>query len=195
LPLFTVLLLSCASLSHAAFGFKLDGTLDKDAISFAYFEGEFSRVLPPLENYRLNFPAAATREDSIFVYKYLSVIYAADPKTKIKAESFMVQLLKLMPTIELIDLYISDNIQAIFKNVKADYMNQQKYMQGHDQYGQSKTPKQPGNGTSNGKSTAFWWVAGGVGVAAAVGAAYFVFEPKPEAKKTYVPVWQDGNPQ
>ena len=54
--------------AHASFGFKLDGTLDKNAISHAYFEGEFSRILPPLEAYRQSFPASATKDDSIFVY-------------------------------------------------------------------------------------------------------------------------------
>jgi hypothetical protein len=63
--------------------------------------------------YRQTFPASSTREDSIFVFKYLSVIYAADSTTRLKAESYMVQHLRLMPTIELVDLYISDNIHAI----------------------------------------------------------------------------------
>lgn len=184
----------CISQVFAAFGFKLDGSLDKEAISYAYFEGEFSRVLPPLENYRLNFPTSAAREDSIFVYKYLSVIYAANSETQAKAESYMVQLLKLMPTIELIDLYISDNIQAIFKRVKADYQGRQEYMQEHDQFGRVKTPKNPGKGEPTRKSKAIWWVACGVGVAAAAGAVYFVFEPKPNADRTYVPVRQGGNP-
>lgn len=40
----------------AGYGFKLDGTLDKEEISRSYFEGDFSKVLPPLETYRANFP-------------------------------------------------------------------------------------------------------------------------------------------
>lgn len=193
--LFALLFLRLSTQTYAAYGFKLDGTLDKEAISQAYFESEFTRVLMPLENYRENFPKTATRDDSIFVYKYLSVIYAADPKSKTKAESYMVQLLKLMPDIELIDLYISENIQAIFKKVKAEYLNQQKYMQEHDQLGHTKMPPQSEKGESKGESKALWWVAGGLGMAVAIGAAYFVFEPTPEAKRTYVPVWQDGNPK
>ncbi len=101
------------TLVHASFGFHLDGTLDKRAISHAYFEGDFQRILPPLEEYRQYFPASSTKEDSIFAYKYLSVIYAADPSTRNKGESCMVQLIKMKPTIEPIDLYISDNIASI----------------------------------------------------------------------------------
>lgn len=47
----------------------------------------------------------------------------------------MVQLLRLMPTIELVDLYISDNIHAIFKDVKQKYLEQQKYVREHDSFG------------------------------------------------------------
>ena len=157
-----------ASGAFAAFGFKLDGTLDKDAISHAYFEGEFSRILAPLDMYRQSFPASATKEDSIFVYKYLSVIYAADPSTRKKGESCMVQLIKMKPTIELIDLYISDSIEAIFKNVKQRYQQQQKYTREHDLLGNEKkdTASVP---TSKAHSSKWiWWTLGGVGAATVI---------------------------
>lgn len=180
--------------SHAGFGFKLDGSLDKEAISKSYFEGDFGRVLPPLETYRLSFPSTATREDSIFVYKYLSVIYAADSSTKAKAESYMVQLVKLMPTIELIDLYISDNIQAIFKNVKENYLKQQKYVREHDIYGHPSDPPKPNRESNSspesakvGKSSnAIWWTAGGVAAAAiAGGIIYFVLNDEKPSEDRY----------
>ena len=155
-------------LTHAAFGFKLDGTLDKEAISHAYFEGEFSRILPPLEMYRQSFPASATKEDSIFVYKYLSVIYAASPQTRQKGESCMVQLIKMKPTIELIDLYISDNIEAIFKNVKQSYEQQQKYTQAHDLVGNEKKDTASVTTPKTRSTKWIWWTLGGVGTAAIV---------------------------
>ena len=160
---------------HGAFGFKLDGTLDKEAISHAYFEGEFSRVLPPLEMYRQSMPSNATREDSIFVYKYLSVIYAADSSTRQRAESYMVQLIKLMPTIELIDLYISDNIQAIFKNVRETFLNQQQYIRGHDVYGRTTVDSTEAKQNKSGSSKKWvWWSVAGVGVATSVGITYYL---------------------
>lgn len=159
--------------SWAAFGFKLDGTLDKDAISHAYFEGEFSRVMPPLEMFRQSFPGNATRDDSIFVYKYLSVIYAADSSTRPKAESFMVQLVKMKPTIELIDLYISDNIQAIFKNVKQSYLEQQKYVREHDFQGNNREGDKIPDAKKAKSSQWVWWTLGGVGTAAIATTAYY----------------------
>jgi hypothetical protein len=180
--------------SFAMYGYLPNGSLDKVAISHDYFEGDFQRVLPPLENYRANFPKSATRDDSVFVFKYLSVIYAANPSTKAKGESYMVALIRLMPAIELLDLYVSDNIQAIFKNVKADYFAQQEYIKEHDEFGHRKLPKN--SNSENSKSKTIWWVAGGVGVAAAVATtAYFVFEPKPNAQKNVVPVFQGGAPK
>lgn len=130
------LLLLLGSVLHAgSFGFKFDDTLDKEAISQAYFEGDFDRVRFPLEVYRERVPASATRDDSIFVYKYLSVIYAVDSTTRHKAENYMIQLIRLMPTIELVDLYISDNIHAIIKDVKRKYLEQQQYLREHDAFG------------------------------------------------------------
>lgn len=188
-----LLCLSLAFDCFGAFGFKLDGTLDKEAISHAYFEGEFSRVLPPLEMYRQSIPANATREDSIFVYKYLSVIYAADSTTRPKAESFMVQLIKLMPTIELIDLYISDNIQAIFKNVKSEYLKQQEYVRDHDEYGHPKNSPEKTALKSDRKNNSVWWFAGSVGAAAAIGTVVYFYNPDEEPRKTVVPIWQGGH--
>ncbi len=188
---FFVALLKIAIPTYAIYGYLSNGALDKAAISNDYFEGDFQKVLPPLENYRTNFPQTATKEDSVFVFKYLSVIYCSNPATKAKGESYMVALIRLMPAIELLDLYVSDNIQAIFKNVKADYYAQQEYIQKHDQYGRAKLPIK--SKTGKGKSNLVWWTVGGVGVAAAFATtAYFIFEPKPEAKKNIVPVWQGG---
>jgi hypothetical protein len=161
------------TISNAAFGFKLDGSLDKEAISHAYFEGEFNRVLPPLEMYRQNFPTTATREDSVFAFKYLSVIYAANPSTRAKAESYMVQLVMLMPTIELIDLYISDNIQAIFKDIKQHYLQQQKYVREHDLVGNVK-PDTIAVLRPKVHSKTWIWLAVGVVGAAAVATTAFV---------------------
>ncbi len=163
--------------ARAAFGFNVDGTLDKNEISHAYFEGEFSRILPPLEAFRQTYPNP-TKDDQIFVYKYLSVIYAANPSTRKKAESYMVQLVKLMPTIELIDLYISDNIRSIFKDVKSNFLKQQQYVREHDVYGHpsgtdstssSTAATNPAASTQSrkGSHTALWWTLGGLGVTAA----------------------------
>lgn len=114
------LVLASASPGLAVKGINPDGTLDKPTISKAYFEGEFWTVINALEAFR-KANKTSTREDSIYTFKYLSVVYAAEPTTRAKAESYMYQLIRMMPTIDLLDLYISDNIQSIFVKVKSDF--------------------------------------------------------------------------
>jgi hypothetical protein len=182
-------------------GLKADGSLDKAKISKAYFEGDFDMVVTALESWRKMQPNP-TKEDKIYVYKYLSVIYAANAETRPKAESYMYQLLKLMPSIELMDLYISDNIEAIFNSVRLRFEHQSKLAadsgQGNhapasavatakesdtnarpyranpdaDKMPERKTGK---NETPASKGKSHWgmWTAGVVGVAV-VAAGYFV---------------------
>ncbi len=125
LPL-TGLLIAMLSLSALAGapapipGINPDGSLDKQVVSKAYFEGDFPPVQKALETF-LKKSKSMSRDDSIYTYKYLSVIYASEPASRARAESFMFQLIRMMPTIDLIDLYISDNIEAIFAKVKNDY--------------------------------------------------------------------------
>jgi hypothetical protein len=118
--LFAALMGSAAHAANAIKGINPNGTLDKPTISKAYFEGEFWTVINALEDFRKS-GMKGPREDSVYTFKYLSVVYAADPSTRKKAESYMYQLIRMMPTIDLIDLYISDNIESIFNKVKNDY--------------------------------------------------------------------------
>lgn len=57
----------------------------------------------------------------------------------------MVQLLKLMPAISLIDLYISDQIQSLFNDVKKNFLDQLKYVRDFDSSGRPRSgiPKRP----------------------------------------------------
>jgi hypothetical protein len=88
-----------------------------------------------------------------------------------------------MPTIELVDMYISDNIEAIFKDVQEKYLKQQKYIRNHDELGQARTDstvrisKIPPKGATLSESHSthwIWWTVGGVGLAAAVAGSYFI---------------------
>lgn len=198
--LFLILLASSAT--AAVEGLNADGSLDRSKISKAYFEGDFDKVVNALETWRKMQPNP-TREDKIYAYKYLSVIYAAKPETRSKAESFMYQLLKLMPSIELMDLYISDNIEAIFNSVRLRFEHMSKTSLDS---GQDGRPQPPGLGASaNGatgsgpaqdgakgkptpvsrnepsvKSRSTWpfWTVGAVGLAAVVAGYLVLSEPQ-----------------
>ncbi len=179
--LFAILLLAtlpCLALE----GLKADGSLDKEAISRFYFEGDFERALQPLESFRSSQRAYA-KEDSLFLYKYLAVIYASRPETQNKGESYMYQLLRVQPSAHLHDMYISDKIEGIFATVKERYEKQQllaKERAGHANPSEPKAPpteKQP----NNRKKWALWTL-GGVGVAGAV-ATYVILSQEPEVKQ------------
>lgn len=194
--LFLILILFVRAAMPAVPGLHADGSLDRPKISKAYFEGDFDLVMEALEAFRKIRPDPS-REDRIYTYKYLSVIYAANPDTRAKAESYMYQLLKIMPSIELMDLYISDNIESIFNTVRVRFEKQQRI--GFDSpQGAPPTPSlqtaplsdpaprtAAGDGETaramrageKGSSTWVWWTVGAVGLTAAVAGFVFLSEP------------------
>jgi hypothetical protein len=192
LTLFLLFLSFPVSNVSASFGFNLDGTLDKPVISKAYFESDFERIRLPLETWRQGVADNKTREDSIFVFKYLSVIYAANPVTKEKSRSFMFMLLTLAPTIEIIDMYASDEIELMFRSVKRELKDRKAYLSTHDELGREKPDssrvsgvKQPAKSYS---SNWIWWTVGGVGLAAVAAGGYFLFhETASQAKESFQP--------
>jgi hypothetical protein len=196
------LFLLASSALAAVEGLNTDGSLDRSKISKAYFEGDFDKVVNALETWRKMQPNP-TREDRIYAYKYLSVIYAAKPETRSKAESFMYQLLKLMPSIELMDLYISDNIEAIFNSVRLRFEHMTKTSLDSGQGNRPQSPalgaaesgargsgpapdgagKNPSPVAKNGasvKSGSTWpfWTAGAVGLAALAVGYLVLSEPQ-----------------
>lgn len=196
------------ALSRAAFGLKPDGGLDKEAISKAYFDGDFDQIQAPLEEFRRT-AKNPKKEDLIFCYKFLSVIYASDPATKSKAESYMVQLLKLAPNIELLDLYVSDTIKNHFSRVKKEFQEEQRYKQQYDLVGNRIGPDtlaggSPGPGSASSSSNPvpgkteslptrkkkassawIWWTAGAAATAAVVaGVLILGGEEDPKTEKS-----------
>lgn len=169
-------ILILAPRAFAAFGFNLDGTLDKAIISKAYFEGDFNRIIPPLEAWRQGIAENKTRDDSIFVFKYLSVIYAANPSTKERSRSFMFQLLTLAPTIEILDMYASDEIERAFHAVKQEFKERNEYISTHDHLGKERpkhAPSTPATANPRESQKWVWWAVGGVGAIAIVVVSYY----------------------
>ncbi len=182
-----LLLLILIQFAPALEGLNEDGSLNKEAIQKLYFDGDFAKVVEVLESYRKANPNPSV-DDKIFMYKHLSVVYAANPDTRVKGESFMYQLLKLVPTASLIDMYISDNIKAIFQNVKQEFEERQRYLTGKAGSDSTSTVKSGDKKSSNSdtkkqvkkkKSKAWiWWTAGGVAVAGGVVAFVLLSQEK-----------------
>jgi hypothetical protein len=185
-------------------GLNPDNSLDRSKISRAYFEGDFDLVEGALEAFRKAQPNPS-KDDRIYMYKYLSVINAARPETKAKAESYMYQLLKLVPTMELMDLYISDNVESIFTTVRARFEQQQRIGldsgQGEISAQKAKASSPPAAPAASlsaqkpapvsppakqakletrGSTAWIWWTAGALSVAAVSGYVYLA-EAKPKS--------------
>jgi hypothetical protein len=193
---FLCALLICFQTGWSIPGITPEGLIDREKITEFYFDGDFQKVMHALEHFRKNNPNAA-KDDRIFMFKYLSVVYAANPDTRDKAESYMYQLLKMVPTATLIDMYISDSIKAIFKNVKEEYQARMQYLDSKkstepDQKQVSAEPppspktgadKDPSPGKNGRSKKWIWWTVGGVTVAGAVTAFVLLSGNNEEAEK------------
>jgi hypothetical protein len=99
---------------------KANPPVDKKEVEELYNAGEFDQLIALLENMRRE-RGIRDREDSIFIYKYLGVVYGADMSTRRKAESFLYQMLKLDPKQDLVDLEVGDAILDMFHEVRKRY--------------------------------------------------------------------------
>ena len=165
--------------------------LNKKEVHDLYIDGEFKKVSFILEEYRKNHQNLS-KKDKIFIYKHLSVVYAANPDTRDKGEVYMFQLLKILPTALLIDMYISENIQLIFANVKKDFNKRGKYTsiqiyQEEPASAVATIDKHPQSGeipvrssTKSSHKKWIWWTASGLAVASGI-TLYIVFD-KNESK-------------
>ncbi len=94
-----------------------DSTINKQEVQELYHAGDFDKLIALLESVRHE-RVMRDREDSIFIYKYLGVVYGADMATRRKAEAFLYQMLKLDPKQDLVDLEVGDAILHMFREVR-----------------------------------------------------------------------------
>src|SRR6185503_3085647 len=143
---------------------------DTNRIHSSYLDGDFDKATQMLEAW-LAAKRPMSHSDSVFAFKHLGVMYAARNDTREKGKYYMYQLLTVEPTARILDMYASDMIYMIFKNIQDE-------VAANDPHG----PDGPGNSTPPGhdplhpkgdpekpaaKRTWPYWAAG---AAAAVGA-------------------------
>jgi hypothetical protein len=123
----SILFLLCTITHTATSGIRADGTLNKPVIEKYYFDGNFEQVINALEKFRKQRPDS-DEASKAFVFKYLGVIYSSMPNSKEKGKSFLYQLLKVRPKEKLLDMYVSDRIMDIFKEVKAEFEEREAFL-------------------------------------------------------------------
>ena len=172
--------------------------MDTVVVHAIYLDGDFEGATQILEK-ALKSPHL-THGDSTFIFKHLGVIYAARDETREKGKYYMYKLVAAEPLTNILDMYASDMIYMIFKNVKDEFeanrqrlQRSQKYMQGTgletpaDSTGAD--PKRPVAKQAKHGHAGYYWFGGTVLVAAAAGVGvllYYHQDEKPVVtKKTY----------
>ena len=184
--------------------------LDQKTIHEKYNDGDFESVITALEDFRKR-NLVHSRADSIFIAKHLAVVYSANPLTREKGKYYMYQLLDLLPSAKLVDMYVSDEIDRIFDKVREEFMVRQKAF-GVDTAAVNLPPRaataeaQPQAKPAEKKAAAAppppapekktervgkspntkYWVAGGAAVVAAGMATFFILSGGEPEDKVYV---------
>jgi hypothetical protein len=161
--------------------------LDTLKIRALYMDGDFEEAISLLEYARTN-KQITTHVDSVFVYKHLGVMYAAKYESMEKGKQYMFQLLTIEPTVRIMDMYASDMIYMIFRNVQAEY--EIRHARPNDTGVVHSNQTESGKGKSRPKisKTHTWpyWTAGAVALTAGVGlATFFLWEGDPSAPTRY----------
>jgi len=94
--------------------------IDSSRIQKLYMDGEFEPAIAILE-LDLKSDKRIRHNDSVFIFKHLGVMYAATYETRERGKFFMFQLLQVEPTAKIMDMYASDMIYMIFKNIQDEF--------------------------------------------------------------------------
>jgi hypothetical protein len=98
-----------------------------------YQEGDFEQAIKIVEG-GLKQVKALSHSDSVFIFKHLGVMYAASEATRERGKYYMLQLLTIEPTARIMDMYASDMIYMIFRNIQEEFATTQAKLaraQGH----------------------------------------------------------------
>jgi hypothetical protein len=167
--------------------------VDTAKVHRLYMEGDFDNAIALLEG-NLKDSSRYRHEDSVFIFKHLGVMYAAQYDTRERGTYFMHRLLQVEPTAKIMDMYASDMIYMIFKNIQEEY--EQNRMQLAARYPERRgavamSPEAGSQGTSGSEPASkgsdrrawIWTGAAVAAVAAGVGVYYlFASEPDPEVR-------------
>jgi hypothetical protein len=123
---FLGLLSLCLMGGVPALGESVVDSLDRATIQTQYSDGEFDAVVQQLESFRQSHPQCR-RNDSLIYAKFLGVIYTANPSTREKGKYWFYKLVQIDPNAELVDLYVSEDIQSVFERVRREVVVRRRY--------------------------------------------------------------------
>jgi hypothetical protein len=166
--------------------------LDTVAIHAQYLEGDFEQAIRSLDG-ALKGRKPLNHADSVFIFKHLGVMYAASPATREKGRYYMLQLISIEPTARILDMYASDMIYLIFRNVQEEYENKHSRVAvatPADTAAAAPAEAQPTTAPiaaaapqGSQRNRTLYWAAGGAAVAAGVAGLVFILLDDPQPKE------------
>lgn len=175
-----------AKVSNPAPAIKaLDNKLDTAHIHKTYIDGDFDLAIELIED-AMKYGGPFSHEDSIFIFKHLGVMHTAKYETREKGKHYLMQLLHVEPTAKLMDMYASDMIYMIFKNLRDEFESTRPDLFPIE----PKQPRRPlgENPNPKGKRNYAWvgWTAGAVAAMGGVALTMHLLEEEAPRKQEFV---------
>lgn len=101
-------------------------TLERARIHAEYGDGNFETVIKLLEDYRSQHKDFRPA-DSLFIAKYLGVVYASNPATREKGKYWLYRMLQLDPGSQLVDMYVGEAVDQTFQKVRQEFIVRRNY--------------------------------------------------------------------
>jgi hypothetical protein len=208
----SVLLIALGHASGAAPAHsRMAEKVDQKTVHASYNEGDFEAVTAALTGFMTRNPSFS-HEDSVFIAKHLAVVYAANPQTREKGRYYMYQLLELVPSAKLVDMFVSEEIDRIFEKVREEFLSRHPNTRSDSGQvansasvpeGAMAAPARPRASEPPAASRETYpsssaspsptqksshlglWAAGGAAVVAGAAAAYFVYQKGPETNQPH----------
>lgn len=154
--------------------------LDSALVRKFYMDGEFEPAIATLES-ELASKGILSHDDSVFIFKHLGVMYAAQYETRERGKMYMHKLLMAEPTAKIMDMYASDMIYMIFKNIQDEFVtNRTRLARSKEHVDQnSQNPQDSAtasmhrtSGSKSGMRTGIW--IGAAAVAVGIGTYFLI---------------------
>jgi hypothetical protein len=164
--------------------------INKEELHSLYTEGEFDVLNVRLQRI-IDSKAPMARDESLFVFKHLGVVLAADSTKKENAKYYLLKLLSIDSSSTLFDMDVSDGIYSLFKNLKDEHRARLisksvgDFASMPNQNPASATSRKANATTRRGNRHLFYWTAGGAVFFAVAGGAVYFLQPKPSVNKYY----------
>ncbi len=172
--------------------------MDTAKLHSIYLDGDFDQAIKTMEGALKNKRTPLTHADSVFIFKHLGVMYAATPATREKGRYYMAQLIFIEPTAKILDMYASDMIYLIFRNVQEEFENKHPNVAkpaavAVDTTTRPETAPEPAPAAAvarqrSPRKTAYWITGGAVVAVGAIGLVYILLDnPKPKQHDIVLP--------